>query len=251
MRHSKHCMALFCASGLMILAAAPSRVWAVDPPVRPSDKAKRSVKNSELDIVEINLLEGIGNGRISADAEGMGDGRMTLSLTNRSSRQLRVVLPPGIIAQSATGQFGGMGGMGGGMMGGMGGGMGGMGGGMMGGMGGGMGGMGGGMDGRGGGGMGGMGGMGMRVGYNAIDDGNDDALSDDHVFLRRPESWDHAEHDDRDDGRRRNGGNGRRNDGRNGRRHGRDGRRYAVRATSELPTACSSPVKRGICRRVW
>ena len=72
-------------------------------------------------------------------AEGTGDGRMTLSLTNRTNPKLRVVLPPGLIASGATGQFGGgMGGMGGGM-GGMGGGMGGMGGGM-GGMGGGMGG---------------------------------------------------------------------------------------------------------------
>ena len=88
-------------------------------------------------------------------AEGRGDGRMTVSVTNRTKRQLRVVLPPGLIAQGATGQFGGMGGMGGGMggmMGGMGGGMGGM----MGGMGGGMGGM------RGG--MGGMGGMGRMSG---------------------------------------------------------------------------------------
>ena len=49
---------------------------------------------------------------------------MTVSVTNRTERRLRVILPPGIIAQSATGQFGGMGGMGG-MMGGMGGGMGG------------------------------------------------------------------------------------------------------------------------------
>ncbi len=92
---------------------------------------------------------------MSVETEGRGDGRMTISVTNRTKRQLRVVLPPGLIAQGATGQFGGMGGMGGGMggmMGGMGGGMGGMGGGM-GGMGGGMGGMGGGM-------MGGMGGMG-------------------------------------------------------------------------------------------
>ena len=48
------------------------------------------------------------------------DGRMTMTVTNRTRRQLRVVLPPGIIAQGATGQFGGMGGGGGGMGGGMG-----------------------------------------------------------------------------------------------------------------------------------
>ncbi len=93
---------------------------------------------------------------------------MTLSLTNRTGRKLRVVLPPGLIVSNATSQFGGMGGFGGGMGGMMGGGMGMMGGGMgmmgggMGMMGGGMGMMGGGMGGMGGGMMGG--GMGMRGG---------------------------------------------------------------------------------------
>ena len=95
-------------------------------------------------------------GLVSVQAEGIGDGRITMSVTNKTSRPLRVIMPPGIVAQSATGQFGGMGGgmggMGGGGMGG--GGMGGMGGGGMGGMGG------GGM----GGGMGGMGGMGRQSG---------------------------------------------------------------------------------------
>ena len=112
-------------------------------------------RHGEADVPEVNLLEAARSGEISVKAEGREDGRMTVSVTNRTRHQLRVVLPPGLIAQGATGQFGGMGGMGGGM-GGMGGGMGGMGGGM-GGMGGGMGGMGGGM---GGGMMGGMGRMG-------------------------------------------------------------------------------------------
>jgi hypothetical protein len=107
---------------------------------------------------EISLLDAVRKGQVAVQAEGIGDGRMTVSVTNRTRKPLRVVLPPGIVAQGATGQFGGMGGMGGGGMGGMGGmgggmgGMGGMGGGMggMGGMGGGMGGMGGGMRGGGG-----------------------------------------------------------------------------------------------------
>ena len=107
---------------------------------------------TESEPTSIDILEGIRTGQLSAAARGRGDGRITLSLTNKTNTKLRVVLPPGLIVSGATGQFGGgMGGMGGGM-GGMGGGMGGMGGGM-GGMGGGMGGMGGGM-----GGMGGMGG---------------------------------------------------------------------------------------------
>ncbi len=98
------------------------------------------------DLPTIDVLKGIRTGELSATAEGTGDGRMTLSLTNRTGRKLRVVLPPGLIASSATGQFGGGmgmmgGGMGGGMeaaamMGGMGGMGGGKGGGMMGGMGG-------------------------------------------------------------------------------------------------------------------
>ncbi|MFO0892858.1 MAG: hypothetical protein U0790_27425, partial [Isosphaeraceae bacterium] len=101
------------------------------------------------DTPEYRLLDAMNRGLVAVEAEGKGDGRMTVSVTNQTRRQLRVVLPPGLIAQGASGQMGGMGGMGGGMMGGMGG----MGGGMMGGMGG----MGGGM-------MGGMGGMGGGMG---------------------------------------------------------------------------------------
>jgi hypothetical protein len=131
---------------------------------RPTQAAPEKSKNKdEQEIRQVNLLDAARSGEITVKAEGRDDGRMTVSLTNRTRHQLRVVLPPGIIAQSATGQFGGMGGMGGGMGmmgGGMGGGMGGMGGGM-GMMGGGMGMMGGGM---GGGMMGGMGGMGRRSG---------------------------------------------------------------------------------------
>ena len=122
-------------------------------------------------VPEIDLLEAKRQGLVSVEAEGRGDGRMTITVTNRTRHALRVVLPPGLIAQSATGQMGGMGGMGGGM-GGMGGGMGGGGGGM--------GGRGGGM----GGGMGGMGGMGGAVRHDAVHDGNDDARSNDYVFRR-------------------------------------------------------------------
>ena len=116
-------------------------------------KADKPASKDDAQVPEMNLLDAMRDGLVGVKAEGTGDGRMTLSLTNKSKRQLRIVLPPGIIAQGATGQFGGMGGMGGGGMGG-----GGMGGGGMGG-----GGMGGGMGG-GGGGMGGMGGMGRSAG---------------------------------------------------------------------------------------
>ena len=171
MRHSKGSKIAFLTTSLLVmlpLTASASDDSKVQPqaqagdaqPTPPTDQATAGNAQAKDDkqVPEINLLDAMRDGLVSVKAEGIGDGRMTLSVTNRTSRQLRVVLPPGIIAQSATGQFGGMGGMGGGM-GGMGGGMGGMGGGMggmMGGMGGGMGGMGG------GGGMGGMGGMGRQ-----------------------------------------------------------------------------------------
>jgi hypothetical protein len=106
--------------------------------VEPSAKAEDRPAATETK--PLSLFEAVRQGDVSVKAEGSGDGRMTLSLTNKTKRPLRVVLPPGLIASGATGQFGGMGGMGGGGMGGggmggggMGGGMGGGGGGMMGG----------------------------------------------------------------------------------------------------------------------
>jgi hypothetical protein len=154
---------------MLLVLSAPTRGDESGTSDRSSQKTDYPTAKGEPETPAINLLDALRDGTVSADAEGTGDGRMTLSLTNRTRRPLRIVLPPGLIAQSATGQFGGMGGMGGGVMGGMGGGMmGGMGGGMMGGMGGGMGGqggmggMGGGMGGQGG--MGGMGSMGMSSG---------------------------------------------------------------------------------------
>src|SRR5262245_19640900 len=80
---------------------------------------------------EINLLEGFRSGKLAVKAEGTGDGKMDVIVTNRTHQPLRVVLPPGLVAAGTTGQFGGLGGLGGGA-----GGLGALGGGgMMGGMG--------------------------------------------------------------------------------------------------------------------
>ncbi len=122
---------------------------------KSKDQTPLTASAADIEPSTIDVLKGIQTGQLSVTAEGTGDGRITMSLTNRTNNKLRVVLPPGLIVSGATGQFGGgMGGMGGGMGGGgMGGGMGG------GGMGGGMGGGGMGGGGMGGGGMtGGMGG---------------------------------------------------------------------------------------------
>jgi hypothetical protein len=136
------CVALLLLSNFVSQVSADETKGKSEGVADKSFATKRPAEaKTDQNIPEINLLDAKRQGLVSVAAEGRGDGRMTISVTNRTRRALRVVLPPGIIAQSATGQFGGMGGMGGGM-GGMGGGMGGMGGGMggMGGMGGGMGG---------------------------------------------------------------------------------------------------------------
>ena len=59
---------------------------------------------------EFNLLNAMQQGLVSVKAEGRGDGRITISVMNRTNRPLRVVLPPGIVAEGASGQMGGMGG---------------------------------------------------------------------------------------------------------------------------------------------
>jgi hypothetical protein len=125
----------FSIGALLFLTGAMYRVSAddVDRPGRAvADQAPASnpseAKTTET-VTETDLLKAKSQGLISIQAEGRGDGRMTVSITNRTKRRLRVVLPPGLIAKSATGQFGGIGGMGGGMggMGGRGGTMGGTG----------------------------------------------------------------------------------------------------------------------------
>jgi hypothetical protein len=191
-----HLVRSFTASivGSLLVLLPVSQVGAGGPGDEPPSQPKTSaasanaenpqLKSDEQKVPEMNLLDAMREGLVTVKAEGIGDGRMTLSVTNKSKRQLRVVLPPGIIAQSATGQFGGMGGMGGGM-GGMGGGMGGMGG-----MGGGMGGMGGMGGGMGGGMMGGMGGMGRQAGTMPPMMGMMMLARMIMYFCGDPESWD-------------------------------------------------------------
>ena len=58
---------------------------------------------SDKEPVSIDVLEGIRTGKISATARGKGDGRITLSLKNKTNTKLRVVLPPGLIVSAPPG----------------------------------------------------------------------------------------------------------------------------------------------------
>src|SRR5689334_6464956 len=93
-------VALSC--GLCLLLPA-TRSLADEPAAPTQDRARD-------DLPTLNLLDAVRDGTVSVTGEGIGDGRMTLSVTNRTQRQLRVLLPPGLIASGATGQMGMMGG---------------------------------------------------------------------------------------------------------------------------------------------
>ena len=98
------------AGGFCLLAAS---CLAAEPAAKTSHKRAKP----EAEAPAVSLFDAVKAGDLVVDAEGTGDGRMTLSLTNQSRKPLKVVLPPGLIASGANGQMmgGGMGGMGGGM----------------------------------------------------------------------------------------------------------------------------------------
>ncbi len=127
MRRSLLGPTLFAAGFVLAGWGTPRAHAQATPTARPTDAAQATPAAAEP-IAELNLLEAIKKGSVAVKAEGIGDGRVSISVTNRTKRPLRVILPPGIVLQGATGQMGGMGGGMGGMGGGMGGG--GMGGGM-------------------------------------------------------------------------------------------------------------------------
>ena len=108
------------AAALLLGCLPLPRASADDGKSAKGAKEKAST-TAEQDVPTYGLLDAMGQGLVAVDAEGRGDGRMTVSVTNKTKHPLRVVLPPGIIAQGASGQMGGMGGMGGGGMGGGGG----------------------------------------------------------------------------------------------------------------------------------
>ena len=116
MRQLIHCRAAVVAGSLALLL--PLAMAAADDSTgKPQKVGQSKVKNAkpavtadkppvkdDKNIEETNLIDAMRDGVVSVTAEGIGDGRMTLSVTNQTNRQLRVILPPGLIARSgATG----------------------------------------------------------------------------------------------------------------------------------------------------
>ena len=93
------------AAGLGLFQAS------ADAQTKTQSNKPAAAGKGELDpFTNISLLEGIRTGAINAQATGTGDGRMNITVQNKTNRRLRVILPPGLIASGASGQFGGMGG---------------------------------------------------------------------------------------------------------------------------------------------
>ena len=103
-KHIRFILAFGSAVGLSL-----TQVQAADGQLKT--QAKTAVNSAQVDtFINVSLLEGLKSGIIDAKAVGTGDGRMTISVQNKTNRRLRVILPPGLIASGASGQMGGMGG---------------------------------------------------------------------------------------------------------------------------------------------
>src|SRR2546423_1056233 len=88
-------------------------------PALADEPAAESTSTPAEEGPAVGRVAGGRGGEVAGAAEGPGDGRVTLSVTSRSNRQLRVGVPRGLVAGGAGGGGGGggMGGGGGGMMG--------------------------------------------------------------------------------------------------------------------------------------
>src|SRR3954469_24075056 len=117
LHRSLSCAALLGGLSALMLGGTPAFAGPPDEPrAEPKAQAKVPSQNkdqAEPEIPTIDLLEGLRSRALTVDAEGIGDGRMSLAITNKTRKKLRVVLPPTLVAQGVTGQFGG-GGFGGG-----------------------------------------------------------------------------------------------------------------------------------------
>src|SRR6516162_3440628 len=97
--------------GGVLTFVAPIGSAMADEPKATPEGAAPALSDAEKEGPSYSLFDAVKQGFVSADAEGDGNGKMTISVHNRTKKPLRVVLPPGLIASGASGQFGGMGGM--------------------------------------------------------------------------------------------------------------------------------------------
>ncbi len=88
------------AFGLMIAATSPA-AFAFFEPADPPPSAPEA--NTE----SVTILDAQKRGLIEIDARGAGEERVRIAVRNRSERRLHVLIPPGMVASSATAQAAG------------------------------------------------------------------------------------------------------------------------------------------------
>ena len=93
------------ASGIILIGA--STATAQTPAAR---RSRAVVGPAGLATETVDLLEGRKAGDLDVVARGHGQDRVHLSIHNRSSHRLNVIIPPGLVAASTVGQPGGGGG---------------------------------------------------------------------------------------------------------------------------------------------
>lgn len=87
-------------AGLILLSGSAISNYharAADPAPAPDSPALPATES-------ISVLQGQAQGLLKVDARGAGQDRVRVTLTNSSPKRLNVVLPPGLVASSVTGQ---------------------------------------------------------------------------------------------------------------------------------------------------
>ena len=105
------------AAGLVsgLIFARARRPRPPRPSRRPRSTAEPSSRPLSVATETVSLLEASKAGDLDVAARGQGQERVQMTLRNRSTRRLNVIVPPGLVAASTVGQPGGGGGGGGGL----------------------------------------------------------------------------------------------------------------------------------------
>ena len=85
---------LLSVSTTRVLAGPPAPAAATPINASASASASASAADKEKDIPSYDLLDAARKGLVSVTAEGSGDGRMTLSVTNRTKKHSASSSPP-------------------------------------------------------------------------------------------------------------------------------------------------------------
>jgi hypothetical protein len=93
------------ASSIILMVGATARGQSAGPTDPEPSSAPAGLQTETVD-----LLGGRNAGDLDVVARGHGQDRVKLSIRNRSSHRLNVIIPPGLVASSAVGQPGGAGG---------------------------------------------------------------------------------------------------------------------------------------------